>query len=1109
MKRYVAALLNTVVVLSLLVTACRPTATPTPLPTSTPRSETHITFWILESREEQQIPYEELIADFNASHRWIDATVQFFPNQGELEQALAEAYETGDLPDVVELTSYLLHTLADEGLLDADAAEAVVHSIGQEIFYPSMLDQARSWSGELAAVPYRAWVQGIYYRKDWLDEPDGPGLLPYWDEIFATAATFAMRDDTICGIDMLLESPFWIYQVYEHVALSNDQPLFNAEGDVTTASPGMIEALGFYGELAQFASGDTFGNAYLSEEAGLFFGSSTMLDWIAESDLAAQTGFQPLLVGPRGEPVTTGEVSFLGMIAQGDKGDAARTLVEYLMTERYLSFLSAGYFSVPVRRDMVEDWAQHDLFEAYADPELPWRIAESLWRFDSWQADAPEQVQTIEAIRNNSLVAEAVSDLSQGRVTSLEAASGLQDKIRSSISSARTFPRPDDTLHLAAYRASAVHPDPPDKKQILLGLGNQLEAHYTSCNPELGECDSGNPWQSAQDTLLYNLGSEIIQEHWEEQTGKVAEGFLCTVIDALPGSGTGAKLAKEFAKALVGGTTDKAVISMIDNVIGDVLPDSLIAEIKLCNTTSQAVKLLSENEVQIITQKLSVQTPKGGRTYTEVTIVHNNKTKRLIAAIKGGSYRYGKYYAVKSIVSYHTDAYGRMASRGADYRVNPAVIPDRAHRRCCYQELSRLIREGRGGDDIPCCYGSDTTEGNCCEGGSGSPVNTPTPTFTPTTTPTVTPTPTTTPTPTATPTLSPSERARMPAENIVALMRATNVRQQALGIEQTDWGLGCTPDGGQECPASDALDGATEEELAFHVNALQYAVFNLVGAGGDHWGFWNEKTRKPYTFKELYGHNWWQSPPEEGNLVEIRNLLEKMHVVARGAKGIQMLKKDAITATNSGDVSELEGIITGAAPSNVKIQCPLSEPWYFWVSQLLLSSDTHPYYAQVTRVWILFDLSQFADAPAIEGVRLQVTTVDARNQTPSALKVSVGTGWWDPVEQTGTAYCGPRSTPEDADKLWKSSSEGLVPLDLSSTGEQGGFAEATLPVGTFAKGKWVQVRLSLENEFDLPDEPVLGEGVWRALGLDEAGHWLIISFSFPSLPNMRNGLFRP
>lgn len=1106
MKRYITVLLNAILVFSLLVTACQltSTATPTPLPTSTPRTETHITFWLLEPREEQQISYEDLIADFNASHRWIDAMVQFFPSRDELEQALAEAREVGDLPDVVELSPHLLRTLADEGLLDTNAAEEVTHSIGRETFYPPALDQARSWSGELAAVPGRAWVQGIYYRKDWLDEPDGPGLLPYWDEIFATAATFAMRDDTAYGIDMLLESPYWIYWMYEHVALSNDQLLFDANGDITTASPGMIEALGFYGELAQFASGNTYGNAYLSEEAGLFHGSSSMLDRIAESDLAAQTGFQPLLIGPRGEPVTTGEVYSLGMMAKEkeDEGEAAQALVEYLMTERYLSFLSTGYFSVPVRRDMVEDWAQFDLFEAYADPDLPWRIAESLWRFDSWQADSPEQAQAIEAIQTNNMVTDAVGDLSQGRATSLEAAVGLQDEIRSSISNTQTLLQHDDTLHLAVYRVPSVHPNPPDKKQILLGLGEQLKAHYTSCNPEQGECNSGNPWQSAQDKLLYSVGNEIITEHYEEQASKVAEGLLFTVIDALPGSGTGAKLGKEFTKALVGGTTDKAVISMIDNVIGDVLPDSLIAAIKPCNTTSEAVKLLSENEVQIITKKLSVPIPNGGRTYVEVTVIHNNKTKRLIAAIKGGAYRYGKYYAVKSIISYYTDAYGRMVSRGADYRVNPAVIPDTTHRECCQQELYRLDREGRGGDDIPCCFGSDTKVGNCCEGGSGSPTNTHTPTITPT----VTPTPTTTPTPTPTPTLCPEEGVRTLAENIVALMRATNVRQQALGIKQTDWGLGCTPDGGQECPSSNALDDATEEELMSHVNALQYAVFNMVGAGGNHWGFWNEKMRKPYTFKELYGQDWWQSPPEEGNLIEIRNLLEKMHIVARGAKGMQMLKKEANTSTNSGDVSELEGIVTGAASSNVKIQRPLSEDWYFWVSQLLASSDTNPYYAQVTRSWILFDLSQFADTPAIEGIRLHVTTVNARNQTPSALKVNVGTGWWDPIEQTGTAYCGPRSAPEDAEKLWTSSTEGVVPLDLSSTGEQGGFAEAKLPAAVYKKGTWVQVKLSLENEFDLPDEPVLGEGVWRALGLDNAGHWLIIEFAFPSLPNMRNGL---
>jgi hypothetical protein len=414
-----------------------------------------------------------------------------------------------------------------------------------------------------------------------------------------------------------------------------------------------------------------------------------------------------------------------------------------------------------------------------------------------------------------------------------------------------------------------------------------------------------------------------------------------------------------------------------------------------------------------------------------------------------------------------------------------------------------------------------------------SPIPTsPRPTSTPVP-PTPTPIPPTPTAPAPTPTLPPTPTAEVPGakygSEIVKLMRAANARELAVGRQQSNWGLEGIPDGGRDFPSLDALDNVSD--LTPHVGNLQMAIFNLSG-GAPGYVFWNHETGAPYSsFEELYGHDWWQSNAEEGNLEEMREVLEKMRIVGIFGLGIDTLVKLATRDSvdrpyytsppeerANWDLVYLQDAMRRAVPGTVLVcqeGCPDGQCQY--VSQYL--DNVYPA-AQLTRAYLSFDTSRLANAPAIvDPVRLQIKHLFIIAQTdwweddPTAsvraatVGIGLSSGWWDPNTKSGTGWgLGASvwvSSPEERVKGWDSCPEGADSISVDTVGRQEGLDMLAFDSSHIYTEGWTQFRIALGDETDLAD-PGMGNETWRLYELSGhiRDHWLIIELAFPPLPPM-------
>jgi multiple sugar transport system substrate-binding protein len=178
-----------VMIISLLLSACGPAATPTPAPTEPPPpppteeakpsvdpTGQKVTFWHVWGTG---LPNETMLAvvdEFNTSNEW-GITVEALDQGGysDLEDALNAAIQSGDLPDivtgytnamsnwysvdsVVDLNPYVNDSFF--GLTDADWAA----------YYEGAINGGRAPDGTLFAFPISQSANVIFYNSQWAKE---------------------------------------------------------------------------------------------------------------------------------------------------------------------------------------------------------------------------------------------------------------------------------------------------------------------------------------------------------------------------------------------------------------------------------------------------------------------------------------------------------------------------------------------------------------------------------------------------------------------------------------------------------------------------------------------------------------------------------------------------------------------------------------------------------------------------------------------------------------------------------------------------------------------------------------------------------------------------
>jgi len=412
--------------------------------------KTVVEFWTTDNEPDRVAVYEAVAAQFMAENPGIE--VQIIPIQeADVSQRIATAMAANNLPDIVRLGIERVAVFAADGLMDEDAAEATIASVGKSDFRAGPLAMViNPATGKYAAIPYDGWVQAIWYRVDVFKEA---GLTPpvSWADINAAAEVLPGTGNLLYALTLGTDpGQNYPHQVFEQVAMSNDAWPFDVDGNVTMNTPEMIAALRFYTDLQSAAvPGPQYWRgareAYELDQAGMLIYSTYIMDdlvegsgmegggqiQIAVEDLALNTGFAPKMVGPGGS-ATYGQLVTLGIMKGADP--AAQKVVEYFLTEGYIDVLSLSPFGkIPVLASAVDGWKELSPFFAYYSSDTLDQIANGFETMQRWlfRPDYdPMERAVIGDIEGRLLISQAISNIAlEGIMTPETAAAWLQGQV--------------------------------------------------------------------------------------------------------------------------------------------------------------------------------------------------------------------------------------------------------------------------------------------------------------------------------------------------------------------------------------------------------------------------------------------------------------------------------------------------------------------------------------------------------------------------------------------------------------------------------------------------------------------------------------------------------
>jgi len=416
-----------------------------------PLERTVVEFWTTDNEEERVKVYEEVAARYMAEHP--DVEVRIVPiEEAGVSQRIATAVAANRKPDIVRMGIERVAAFAADGILDEDAASAVIQSLGEDDFRAGPLQMVTDPStGKYAAVPFDGWIQAIWYRKDVFDEL---GLEPpvTWDAIKTACEAIPGFGDFLYGITLGTDpGQNYGHQIFEQVAISNNAWPFDENGNVTMNTPEMVAALEWYASLQDCATpGPQYWRgareAYEYDQAAMLFYSTYIMDDLVEGsglegggkaqlatpDLAKRTGFAPVMKGPNGS-ATYGQLVTLGILTDADP--VAQDVVKFFLTDQnYQDILALAPFGkVPVLKSAVDQWKNSSPYFANYDPETLEQIANGYDAMQRWlfrpDYDATQRA-VIGDMEGRLLIPTVISNIAlEGSMTPAEAAEFLQEQV--------------------------------------------------------------------------------------------------------------------------------------------------------------------------------------------------------------------------------------------------------------------------------------------------------------------------------------------------------------------------------------------------------------------------------------------------------------------------------------------------------------------------------------------------------------------------------------------------------------------------------------------------------------------------------------------------------
>jgi multiple sugar transport system substrate-binding protein len=366
-----------------------------------PTDKTVVEFWTTDNEAERVDVYEAVAAAFMEQNPDIDLRIVPIEEAG-VSQRIATAVAANRLPDIVRMGVERVATLSADGLLDEEAAMAVISSIGEADFRNGPLAMVTNpSSGNYAAVPFDGWIQAIWYRTDVFNDL-GLDAPTSWDSIEVACDTLPGQDDLLYAIGLGTDpGQNYGHQIFEQVAISNNAWPFDADGNVTMNTPEMVAALDFYTGLQRCAiPGPQYWRGAREEyeygRSGMLFYSTYIMDDLVDGsgleeggnveipveNLAGNTGFAPEMQGPNGS-ARYGQLVTLGIMQGADP--SAQAVVEFFLTEGYQDILALAPFGkVPVLESAVDEWKSSSDYFANYPPETLEQIAAGYDTMQRW-----------------------------------------------------------------------------------------------------------------------------------------------------------------------------------------------------------------------------------------------------------------------------------------------------------------------------------------------------------------------------------------------------------------------------------------------------------------------------------------------------------------------------------------------------------------------------------------------------------------------------------------------------------------------------------------------------------------------------------------------------
>jgi multiple sugar transport system substrate-binding protein len=409
-----------------------------------------VTFWTTDNEPDRVAVYEDVAEKFMDMHP--DVTVKIVPmEESAISQRISAAAAAGDLPDLVRMGVERVSVFAADGLLDEDAVEEVIMSIGESDFRAGPLSMVvNPATGKYAALPFDGWIQAIWYRSDLFKKHN---LTPpvSWADIDAAVDKLPETEDVEYALTLGTDpGSNYPHQVFEQVAISNNAWPFDEMGNVTMDTPEMVAALDFYTDLQRGAVPGphywrTARETYeLGQTAMLFYSTYIMDDLVEGSgmegggkveipieNLPQKTGFASKMVGPNGS-ATYGQLVTLGIFK--DASPATTKVAEYFLTDGYIDVLELAPFGkVPVLESAVEEWKElSPFFKNYSSETLN-QIANGFESMQRWlfrPEYGPTERAVVGDIEGQRLIPQVISRIAiEGSMTPEEGAAFLQDRV--------------------------------------------------------------------------------------------------------------------------------------------------------------------------------------------------------------------------------------------------------------------------------------------------------------------------------------------------------------------------------------------------------------------------------------------------------------------------------------------------------------------------------------------------------------------------------------------------------------------------------------------------------------------------------------------------------